>query len=197
MLSSATNVGRNLSCPQSKLKGATTSAVVQGQATGRRSTPKSRSGWGRCSSADPRSCMVRAPQFADNINRLVRQLRDQATGRAMDAARELGTIDPRQLVRLLNYLFNVVESPQTRALLLERFPRPIGRARRRSCEIGARSDERSRQAAHDHLALRSLRLAQRRRRPAHAGVRHRLREALRTAAGDVGVAGTSDPPAAD
>ena len=61
--------------------------------------------------------LVRAPQFADNLNGLVQQMRDQATGRALVAARELGTIDPRQLVRLLNDLFAVVESPQTRALL--------------------------------------------------------------------------------
>jgi hypothetical protein len=61
--------------------------------------------------------LVRAPQFADNVNGLVQQLRDQATGRALEAARQLGTIDPRQLVQLLNDLFAVVESPQTRALL--------------------------------------------------------------------------------
>jgi hypothetical protein len=61
--------------------------------------------------------LVRAPQFADNLNTLVRQLRDQNTGRAFEAARQLGSIDPRQLVQLLNDLFAVVESPQTRALL--------------------------------------------------------------------------------
>jgi uncharacterized protein YjgD (DUF1641 family) len=61
--------------------------------------------------------LVRAPQFADNINTLVQQLRDKNTGRAVEAVRELGTIDPRQLVQLLNDLFAVVESPQTRALL--------------------------------------------------------------------------------
>jgi uncharacterized protein YjgD (DUF1641 family) len=61
--------------------------------------------------------LVRAPGFADNINTLVLQLRDKNTGRAFEAIRELGTIDPRQLVQLLNDLFAVVESPQTRALL--------------------------------------------------------------------------------
>jgi uncharacterized protein YjgD (DUF1641 family) len=61
--------------------------------------------------------LVRAPQFADNLNTLVQQLRDKNTGRAVEAIRELGTIDPRQLVQLLNDLFAVVESPQTRALL--------------------------------------------------------------------------------
>ncbi len=61
--------------------------------------------------------LVRAPQFADNFNGLVRQLRDQNTGRAFEAVRELGSIDPRQLVQLLHDLFAVVESPQTRALL--------------------------------------------------------------------------------
>ena len=61
--------------------------------------------------------LVRAPQFADNVNTLVQQLRDKNTGRAVEAVRELGTIDPRQLVQLLNDLFVVVESPQTRALL--------------------------------------------------------------------------------
>jgi uncharacterized protein YjgD (DUF1641 family) len=61
--------------------------------------------------------LVRAPMFADNINTLVQQLRDKNTGRSIEAIRELGTIDPRQLVQLLNDLFAVVESPQTRALL--------------------------------------------------------------------------------
>jgi uncharacterized protein YjgD (DUF1641 family) len=61
--------------------------------------------------------LVRAPQFADNLNGFVQQLREQATGRVVQAVRELGTIDPRQLVQLLNDLFAVVESPQTRALL--------------------------------------------------------------------------------
>ncbi len=61
--------------------------------------------------------LVRAPQFADNLNTLVLQLRDKNTGRSIEAIRELGTIDPRQLVQLLNDLFAVVESPQTRALL--------------------------------------------------------------------------------
>jgi uncharacterized protein YjgD (DUF1641 family) len=61
--------------------------------------------------------LVRAPQIADNLNGLVQQLREQYTGRTVEAVRELGTIDPRQLVKLLNDLFAVVESPQTRALL--------------------------------------------------------------------------------
>lgn len=62
--------------------------------------------------------LARSPQMADNVNGLVQQLRDMNTGsRASQAIRELGTIDPRQLVKLLNDLFVVVESPQTRALL--------------------------------------------------------------------------------
>lgn len=61
--------------------------------------------------------LVRAPQFADNVNGLIQQVREQGTGKAAEAVRELGSIDPRQLVQLLNDLFVVVESPQTRALL--------------------------------------------------------------------------------
>ena len=61
--------------------------------------------------------LVRAPQFADNVNGIVQQLRDQNTGRTSDAIKELGSIDPRKLVQLLNDLFVVVNSPQTRALL--------------------------------------------------------------------------------
>jgi uncharacterized protein YjgD (DUF1641 family) len=61
--------------------------------------------------------LARAPQIADNINSIVTQMRDQASGRAGEAIKHLGSIDPRQLVQLLNDLFIVVESPQTRALL--------------------------------------------------------------------------------
>jgi uncharacterized protein YjgD (DUF1641 family) len=61
--------------------------------------------------------LVRAPQFSDNLNTLVHQLRDQNTGRAIEAAKQLGSIDPRRLVQLLNELFAVVESSQTQALL--------------------------------------------------------------------------------
>jgi uncharacterized protein YjgD (DUF1641 family) len=61
--------------------------------------------------------LVHAPHFADNVNGLVQQLRGQDTGRASEAIKELGSIDPRKLVQLLNDLFIVVESPQTRALL--------------------------------------------------------------------------------
>jgi uncharacterized protein YjgD (DUF1641 family) len=61
--------------------------------------------------------LARAPEIADNLNGLVRQMREQSTGKAGEAVRELGSIDPRKLVQLLNDLFVVVNSPQTRALL--------------------------------------------------------------------------------
>ena len=61
--------------------------------------------------------LVHAPHFADNVNSLVQQFAAKTPAAPSEAIRELGSIDPRKLVQLLNDLFVVVESPQTRALL--------------------------------------------------------------------------------